>query len=185
MQIEVADGFFLYLVTRLAMPEFSPETSAKVTLVDFTVTELGLEEQLLGVLIMREKVMKCRVLVNLVQVCIFSRFVCLLAGGPGSCPCEASLWCGHIPKSNQTACWWSSVQTFKLNGILRLVWYISSMQLVINESHILLLPAGQLIRRHWADRCLVCNQNNWRGDYWEASNRIWYPDKNHRSMWRI
>jgi dynein heavy chain len=58
MQVEVATGFFLYLVTRLATPAFSPETSAKVTLIDFTVTETGLEEQLLGVLIMKEKVLQ-------------------------------------------------------------------------------------------------------------------------------
>ena len=55
-QIELAAGFKMFLVTREAMPQFSPETSSKVTVVDFTVTDLGLEEQLLSILIMKEKV---------------------------------------------------------------------------------------------------------------------------------
>lgn len=55
LQVDVAKGFDLFLVTRLSAPQFSPETSAKVTVIDFTVTALGLEEQLLGILILQEK----------------------------------------------------------------------------------------------------------------------------------
>ncbi|CAN0149606.1 unnamed protein product [Ectocarpus sp. 6 AP-2014] len=47
--------FMMYFITRLPNPSFSPELQAKVTLVDFTVTQKGLEEQLLGRVIGKEQ----------------------------------------------------------------------------------------------------------------------------------
>ncbi|KAL7522596.1 hypothetical protein ACHAWX_007291 [Stephanocyclus meneghinianus] len=62
MYISVSDkmmdydpNFRLYFITRLPNPNFSPELQAKSTLIDFTVTQLGLEEQLLGKVISKEQ----------------------------------------------------------------------------------------------------------------------------------
>merc|ERR1719330_1229106 len=62
MYINVSDvlmdykaNFSLYLTSRLPNPHFSPELSAKCTVIDFTVTMKGLEQQLLGRLISMEQ----------------------------------------------------------------------------------------------------------------------------------
>ena len=43
------------MTSRLANPHFSPELAAKSTIIDFTVTQGGLEQQLLGRLISMEQ----------------------------------------------------------------------------------------------------------------------------------
>ncbi|GMH89960.1 hypothetical protein TrVE_jg7050 [Triparma verrucosa] len=47
--------FQLYFISRLPNPMFSPELQAKTTLIDFTVTQKGLEEQLLSKVIGKEQ----------------------------------------------------------------------------------------------------------------------------------
>ena len=53
--IEYNDNFRLYITTRLANPHYTPETCTKVCLLNFAVKEQGLEEQLLKIVVQKEK----------------------------------------------------------------------------------------------------------------------------------
>ena len=54
-QMDYDPNFMCYFVTRLPKPHFSPELQAMTTVVDFAVTRLGLEDQLLGIVIGQEQ----------------------------------------------------------------------------------------------------------------------------------
>jgi dynein heavy chain len=54
-EMDFSDNFRLYMTSRLGNPHFSPELAAKTTIIDFTVTQQGLEQQLLGRLIQKEQ----------------------------------------------------------------------------------------------------------------------------------
>lgn len=53
--IEYSQDFRFYITTKLRNPHYLPETSVKVTLVNFMITPAGLEDQLLGIVVTREK----------------------------------------------------------------------------------------------------------------------------------
>jgi len=54
-ETDVMDGFTLFLSSKLANPAYTPEVSARTSIVDFTVTVKGLEDQLLARVIVTEK----------------------------------------------------------------------------------------------------------------------------------
>ena len=53
--LEYAMTFQLYLQTKMLNPYYPPEVSAQCTIVNFIVTEQGLEEQLLADVVNKEK----------------------------------------------------------------------------------------------------------------------------------
>ena len=53
--VEVVPGFKLYLQTKLINPHYKPETAAQCTIINFIVTESGLEDQLLALVVKSEK----------------------------------------------------------------------------------------------------------------------------------
>jgi len=53
--IEYSKDFKLYITTKLRNPHYLPETAVKVTLLNFMITMEGLEHQLLGIVVARER----------------------------------------------------------------------------------------------------------------------------------
>lgn len=48
------ERFKFFLTTTLPNPHYSPETSVKVTILNFSITPIGLEEQMLNLLVLEE-----------------------------------------------------------------------------------------------------------------------------------
>ncbi|XP_006814570.1 dynein axonemal heavy chain 7-like [Saccoglossus kowalevskii] len=53
--IEYSQDFRFYMTTKLRNPHYLPETAVKVTLLNFMITPEGLEDQLLGIVVARER----------------------------------------------------------------------------------------------------------------------------------
>lgn len=53
--VELSSKFSLYLQTKLSNPHYKPETAAQCTIINFIVTESGLEDQLLASVVKVEK----------------------------------------------------------------------------------------------------------------------------------
>ncbi|GKT15873.1 Dynein axonemal heavy chain 7, partial [Aduncisulcus paluster] len=54
-EVEYNESFQLYIITNLSNPNYSPELSTKVTLLNFSITQEGLEDQLLGIVVKKEE----------------------------------------------------------------------------------------------------------------------------------
>jgi dynein heavy chain len=54
-EIEYADSFRLYMTTQLRNPHYLPEVCTRVTLLNFMITPDGLEDQLLGIVVAKER----------------------------------------------------------------------------------------------------------------------------------
>ena len=57
--IEYSSDFRLYITTKLRNPHYLPELSTKVTLLNFMITPEGLEDQLLGIVVAKERYTTC------------------------------------------------------------------------------------------------------------------------------
>nr|XP_034195921.1 dynein heavy chain 7, axonemal-like isoform X1 [Osmia lignaria] len=53
--VEYSDHFRLYITTKLRNPHYLPEIAVKVTLLNFMITPTGLEDQLLGIVVAKER----------------------------------------------------------------------------------------------------------------------------------
>jgi len=53
--VEYSPKFRFYMTTRLRSPHYLPDVSVKVTLLNFMITPVGIEDQLLGILVAKER----------------------------------------------------------------------------------------------------------------------------------
>lgn len=54
-EVEWDDNFLLYMTSKMANPHYSPEVSGKTMIINYSVTQQGLTEQLLNVTVRHER----------------------------------------------------------------------------------------------------------------------------------
>ncbi len=54
-EVEYSQDFKFYITTKLSNPHYTPEISTKTAIVNFAVKEQGLEAQLLGIVVRKER----------------------------------------------------------------------------------------------------------------------------------
>lgn len=54
-ELSLNSNFNLFIHTKLSNPHYQPEIQAECTLINFTVTEKGLEDQLLSLVVKKER----------------------------------------------------------------------------------------------------------------------------------
>lgn len=52
--LQYNEDFKFFMTTTLPNPHYSPETSVKVTILNFSITPVGLEDQMLNLLVLQE-----------------------------------------------------------------------------------------------------------------------------------
>lgn len=53
--VEIEKGFDIFMATKIANPHFLPEIFIRVNIINFTVTDIGLEQQLLADIVIQER----------------------------------------------------------------------------------------------------------------------------------
>lgn len=53
--ILIISNFSFYITTKLRNPHYLPEIAVKVTLLNFMITPVGLEDQLLGIVVAKDR----------------------------------------------------------------------------------------------------------------------------------
>ena len=89
--IEYSKDFRFYITTKLRNPHYLPEVATKVSVLNFMITPEGLEDQLLGIVVAKEK--------WVLSVCVSWAGV-LVAGGGGEGRWLHALWVHE---------WWSQL----------------------------------------------------------------------------